>query len=168
MMPFTASVTPQFIEPIVENLLAVIVRDFAQASALVTGDEVLPAFAQSVKSRRADIRYPFLGCYGVRTGLGGKDEDQAPDERHEIRIELALIGSDPEALTTLLYQYVRAVDWIVRNASNADMSENLSENGVTDPIWTIQAHDYSLIRQNANQQYLQQAQITVIVEVTEQ
>jgi len=167
-MPFIASVTPQFIEPIIDNFLTVIARDFALASAAVTGESALPAFAQLAKSRRVDVRYPFVGCYGVRSTLGGREEDQAPDERHEIRIEIALIGSDPEALTGLLYKYVRAVDWIVRHASNADMSEDLSGNGASDPIWTISAHDYSLIRQNALQQYLQQAQITVLVEVTEE
>jgi len=167
-MPFAASVTPQFIEPILDNLLSVIARDFALASAAATGAAALTPFAQSGKSRRVDIRYPFLGVYAVRTGLAGREEDQAADERHEIKIELALIGTDSEILTAQLLQYVRAVDWIVRHASDADISAGLSANGATDPIWSVQAHDYTLIQQNANQQYLQQAQITVVVEVTEQ
>jgi hypothetical protein len=167
-MAFVATVTPQFIEPIIDNLLTVIARDFAEASVLVTGNGALTPFAQSCRSRRVDVRYPFLGCYPVRTGLVNQDEDQSANEKHEVKIELALVGSDSEALTSELLKYVRAVDWIVRHASEADMSENLSANGATDPIWTISAHEYTLIQRNALQQYLQQAQITVLVEVTEQ
>jgi hypothetical protein len=161
-MPFTPRYDSRFILPVVNNLLAVITRDMQEALELVTGAADYPDFVDRQKSRRWDMKFPFVAVFGSRSRFETGPEGLV-SAAHEILIEVALIGDVAAELTTRLQQYVTAVDWVVRSASDEDMSAGLSATGFAHVIWDVTGHDYDLIRtaRNQNQQYVQAATLTV-------
>jgi hypothetical protein len=153
----------------VDNILAIIARDGAEALALVNDGNPLPDFIDRQKSRRWDMQFPFVAVFGSRTVFQTGPEGLI-GQAHTVLVEVVLLGSVAVELTTQLQQYVQAVDWIIRSASEADMAEGMSPDGFAILMWDVTAHTYDVVRaaKNKNQQYVQAATLTVELTTAEE
>lgn len=164
-MPWAPKIPAKGIEPIIDNIVTVIERDQAAALAWRHGS-ALPAFAQISKARRADAKFPFCAVFARLSDLKQSEEERSIDQSHQIAIEVAVIGSDPDALAVTLHEYTDAVHQVVITASNADMTDGLE---AEDAIWDVTRKEYTFeVRDVGNSKYLQVSRMFVEIRVVEE
>lgn len=164
-MTWAAKIPFAGVEPIIENLIAIVERDQTEALAWANGGSGLDDFEQISRARRADAKYPYLAIFASDTDLRQGDEERSLDQAHRIVMEIVVIGSDPEALTGTLHKYTKAVHQMVISASVADITEDLE---ASDAIWDVTRKEYSFERREvANGKYQLISRTLVQVRVVE-
>lgn len=166
-MAWTPKFDAQFIEPLIDSLITVIKRDEFDALNWANGGADLPVFAMHQRARRVEMKYPFLAVLAVQSKIDQSEDDGKLTEHHEIVIEVALTGTDPNALSGLLFKYVRALDSIIRNMSFADLTAGMTNDGHGKVSWEVTDHSYTLARRLTNSQYLQVGQLKAVFDYSE-
>jgi hypothetical protein len=164
-MPWQSSSEARFVEPLIDNLIAVVKRDGEAALAWANGGAALPKFAMHQRARRPNPLYPWLGVHAVRSQPG--EDEEHYEERHEVVLEIALKGNDPDALTDQIFKYVRAVHAVVVSASADDLTAGYPDAALR--RWSVEAHDYDLTREHEIERgtFLQRATLSCVFELIE-
>jgi hypothetical protein len=154
----------QFIRPLVRNLLAVIRRDEVDALAWAAAPETLAPFAWLGIAEHVEPRYPYCLVLADGTDVEGDSDATGIQERHQLVVQLAVTGNDPDALADELFMRVNAVDSIIRQAAWPDLLEGVPWGGYGPTVLEAGRHNYNQFgRRNANQQYMHVGQISVVV-----
>jgi hypothetical protein len=164
-MTWAAKIPAKGVAPVIDNIITVVERDQADALSWINGGTALPDFAQIGKARRADAKFPFLAVFARLSDLRQGDEERSIDESHQVVIEAAVIGSNPDDLADTLHKYTDAVHQMIITASQADMTENLEAG---DAIWDVTRKEYAFEqRQTADGKYLLVSRMFVEMRVIE-
>lgn len=184
-MPFPVRPDPwvpkfdiKFIGPFVVTCKLLIERDQVEALAWAATehsiDKVLKPFQHVLLARRqSDFwknrveSYPAAVVAPVQSVAPTNTDGNYVDELNRIIVELAITGSDPDALTIDAMAYVAAVDQIWRAASVADMSWNLKPGHHTEVVNDVTSHDYPIISTDGPNAYIYTLGLTLTTEFKE-
>ena len=158
--------------PLVDNLLRIIARDQEEALTAVAGAGVLESFPRLDPAMRVINDPPFLAIQSVRSLPVVDDDEGSVDTQHELRLLIAIGGSDPVLLAKHLEWYKLAMTHILTTATEADMTEDLMTDNYHDkPVFEIgESVNGEIGFQNLrmkNQQYLRTAEIQFFVQIKE-
>lgn len=167
-------IAAQFIEPLIVTCKNLIERDQATFLALASPDITLKPFQHFLYSRRDESFYdskisvyPFVVIQPGKTEAPNTEQLARYDETHTIIVEIAVIGSDPDNLTLQVMRYVKAVDWIWRSATKADLTWNLTTGHASTPLTDVTEHNYEPIRSLGPNSYFHTASLTLTAQFME-
>jgi hypothetical protein len=157
----------RFAGQIVENLIAVIERDFAVAATRLYPSDRLDDFSEVGRARRSDVRSPYCAVFAGHSDTPTGTDGGRVAETHLFTVETWVIHSDPDEASRLLDKYVRVLHLVIAHATEADMEEGLSNPST--PIWDVIDHDYAAGEPRQSQQgnYISLCQLTVEVKLHE-
>jgi hypothetical protein len=115
-MAWTSRYKARFTKPLVRQLLGIILRDIRPALDDVAGAGVLPEFASYHRSKTAIVQFP-----GILVAAHDVEFDpEALGTRHQNPVRLvaavACAHQNPDLLSEMVEDYVRAVDEILTSA----------------------------------------------------
>jgi len=127
-MPWTPNANEPsavFEEPIINNTLAIIERDFKNALDYFYASDRLPDFKERALGQIRDLAFPTLA---ITPRVN--DTEEAADRSHIVEactldIYLGVKGSSANEVTRLIMKYVRVMDAILRTA-RADFFTDMS------------------------------------------
>lgn len=157
-----------FIEPLVVTAQELIVRDQVEALAWASPSLLLKPFQNVLYARREKAFYdsrvsafPLIVLAPGSSRVTTDEDGNYISEEHQIACEVALAGSDADALTIQIVRYVKAVDMIWRTASPADMTWNLNLTHTMRPEQDVTEHGYQIIQEDGPNAYLHIAFLTL-------
>jgi hypothetical protein len=105
-----------FEEPVINNALAIITRDFAGGLKYFYPDQRLPDFKERSLGKAHKNEFP---CVAITPR--GNEIDEAEDGSHLVEVAtfdiyLGVTGKDATTVTQLIMRYVRVMDAILRSA----------------------------------------------------
>ena len=163
-----------FIEPLLVTAKLLVERDQVQALAWASPDILLTPFAHRLYARREAKFYesrvsafPLLILAPGSSKVALTDDGNYVGEEHQIAAEIALAGSDADALTIQIVRYVKAVDMIWRSASPADLMWNLTAAHTMRPETDVIEHGYNVIAEDGPNAYLHTASLTLTAKFIE-
>jgi len=157
-MAWDASLTQQFIRPLVDNLIAVLQAGEAAVHAEVNGDATMPAYAVWRRSRGINTRFPACSVIPRRSRTFKGEDDHSVDETHVLEILIEDIGSDPDALADSVMKRVQAAHIIIERASLGALFTGYPRKRI--PYWDID-HDYAAFFNEAKSTYKQNGSLII-------
>lgn len=141
--PWNATLTQQFIRPLVDNLTAVLQADWiadAPVHAEVNGDEVMTAYQVWRRSRWINTQFPACSVIPKRTRTVKGQDGPIVGEEHILEIFIEDVGSNPDNLADSVMRRVQAAHIIIERATKASLFSGYSNRQF--PTWDID-HDYA-------------------------
>lgn len=171
-MPFVPKYRIAGAWPLVANLMRIIVRDQTEALTAVAGAGVLPTITRVDPSMRVITDPPFLAIQSVGSTPVIDSDEGSVDTRHELRLFLAIGGSDPVELAKHLEWYRLAFWHILTTATEADLTEDLMTDTWHDkPVFemgeSVNGEIGFFNLRMKNQQYLRTTEIQFFVQIKE-
>jgi hypothetical protein len=164
-MTFVPKYSAAYEEPLITNLLAVIVRDFKECLDVFYADDDLPDFAERAIGMEIGNEFPLLVIAPRSNPVENVDDGGHLIEAATIDLHIGVIGDGPEDVTRKIMRYVRCLDCVVRTASKADWFDGMDTSKVFGLIVDVE-HSYGPFGQNNNVMF-RPATLTVTVQVRE-
>jgi hypothetical protein len=146
--PWDSSITQQFIEPLVDNLITVLQAGETAVHTEVNGGEPMLAYKRWPISRWVPLVLPGISPYPSCSVIPGrtrthKDEDgKSVDEGHRVEIFIEDVGGNPDVLARSVIRRVRAAHIIIERAPLSALFNGFSRDLSQLPYWDID-HDYA-------------------------
>jgi hypothetical protein len=163
-----------FIEPLIVTARKLVLRDQTEALVWASPDIPLKRFQHVLYARREKAFYesrvsafPLLILAPGSSKVETDEDGNYISEEHQIAAEIALAGSDADALTIQIVRYVKAVDQMWRAATIADIMWNLSATHTMRPSTDVVEHGYNVIAEDGPNAYLHTASLTLVAEFIE-
>ena len=138
--PWDSTTTQQFIEPLIDNLVAVLQAGEAAVHTEVNGGPMLPYAAWNI-SRTVNTKFPACSVIARRSKTNKGEGGPSIDEDHVIEILLEDIGPNSNDLARSVMRRVRAAHIIIERASLSALFDGLLPSTSQRPHWDID-HDY--------------------------
>lgn len=169
-MPFLQKFDAQFIEPIIDNIMALLRAQERTALEWTNGgpvpdknDPMSPTVTWR-KSMWFSTQLPMTSVVAVSTTTAQADDDSRIEQVHLIDVEIEIDGNDPDKLAVSAMRRVRALDMILRGARSGDILSGMSAGGFS---LEIGEHGYTQFKQRDTSIYKQVAGFSVIIGVIE-
>lgn len=150
-------------EPIIDNALAIITRDFQEALDYYFPAENYPDFAERTLGQIARNEFPCLAI-GPRENASEEADDLSYlTEVVAFQIYIGVLGDSASDVTTKIMRYVKVMNAIIRHARQDFYS------GMSNPFGLVLArivHDYGPVGKEANI-YFRSAIVDVALGVNE-
>lgn len=164
-MPFTASkYQAQFAQLILDRVQVVLERDVNTALAAI--DATLDAVRDFDTPTPIALNFPAIYLEPDSSRLRQADDDSHIGEEHELLVNLAIVGKDPDALKRAIVKYVRAIDQVLRTMTDADITGGVTS-AIGKAVWEVTEHRYGILRANENTIYRKDAQLVLAVQIIE-
>ena len=130
---------PEFIDPIVANVIAVL---RARTPALLDA-VALPNFVDFGKQFTGiTVNFPSVWVMPVRT-LFGAEMQQGRHEEHQVTVKFGVSSSEPDAVTQAAVDYMVVIDRALSDSDPADWT-SLLQGGQVLRVF-VQSHDYGAL-----------------------
>lgn len=164
-MTFVPKFSAVFHEFLVDNILAVIVRDFKDCLDLFYPDDDLPDFAERSIGQEVGNEFPMMVIAPRSNVVDTVDDSSHLIELAKIDLHIGVTGDSPADVTRKIMRYVRCMDCVVRSASKADIFQGMTRTNVFGLISDVE-HQYGPFGENRNIMF-RPASLTVTVQVRE-
>lgn len=141
-MPWNATLTQQFIRPLVDNLISVLQAGEEDVHAEVNGDEPMPAYQVWRRSRWVNTKFPACSVIPRRTRTRKGEDDHSVDEIHTLEIFIEDVGNNPDTLADSVMRRVQAAHIIIERAARSELFDGFPFSKSLRPYWDID-HDYA-------------------------
>lgn len=168
-MSWTPKYSAHFELPIIDNVLAIIVRDMKLALDYFYPSDSLPDFVERSIGTERGLEFPIL-VIGPRSNLIETVDDAAAlVEPIVIEIKVGVIAESPDAAYRKIMQYVRALDSVLRTATKNDYCANMANgNNVPFHFYVNVTHEYGPLGANDQRTtYFKPANLTLSVHFRE-
>jgi hypothetical protein len=135
------TITQQFIEPLVDNLVAVLQAGEAAVHTEVNNNEPMVAYQAWNISRTVNTNFPACSVIARRTRTNKGEGGPSVDEGHIVEILIEDIGPESNGLARSVMRRVRAAHIIIERAPLADLFSGYLPSNSQRPHWDIE-HDY--------------------------
>ena len=169
-MPFLPKFDAQFLEPIIENIIALLTVQERAALEWANGGPVPDAdspMSPTLVWRRSmwfSTLLPMTSVVAISTQTAQADDDSRIEQVHLIDVEIEIDGNDPDVLAISAMRRVRALDMILRGAKFGDICEGMRAGGFS---LEIGEHGYTQFKQRDMSIYKIVAGFSVTVTVVE-
>lgn len=152
-MPYTPKFKAVFEDKVIDNVLAVIKRDFkfaldyyypTEAALLSTNPAFLKDFQERTFGVFADLAYPKIAIDPVRNASDQSEDDSHLNEVLRVDLFIAVTDADAPGVTKRLIKYCRALDAVLRTATRADYLANIDATKIMGFTAEL-THDYLVI-----------------------
>lgn len=128
----------------IDNILAVVKRDFKLALDYFYAADALPDFAERMVGRFFRQTYPSFAIEAGTNGPQQSADGSYVEAGLKIFLFLAVSDTDPPTVERKAMKYTRALTSILRNASVADLTTGVTANVQFGLTWEV-SYDYGLI-----------------------
>lgn len=161
--PWSSEYAPQFILPLVDNLIAVL-QAGEEATYLEVFDVVeMPAAAAYQvwrRSRWVNAKFPACSVIPRRTRTRKNEDGPGVNEAHELEILIEDIGPNPDDLADSVMKRVQAAHVIIERASLSALFTGYEPTRRQVPYWDID-HDYAAFFNEAKSTYKQNGSLLI-------
>ena len=147
-MAWDATLTQQFVRPLVDNLIAVLQASEAAVHAEVNGGEPMTPYARWSRSKWVPLvpsgvsPFPACSVIPVRTRSRKGEDDRSVDETHSLEIHIEDVGKNPDTLADNVMKRMQAAHLIIERAPLASLFAGYEPSRTQRPYWDID-HDYA-------------------------
>lgn len=144
-MPWDATLTQQFIRPLVDNLISVLQAGEAAVHAEVNGGDPMPAYQRWRRGKwiwTDSSKFPACSVIARRTRTRKGEDDKSVDQRHELEIFIEDVGPSPDDLADTVMKRVQAAHIIIERAPLTSLFNGFLPSRSQLPYWDID-HDYA-------------------------
>lgn len=162
-MPWNATLTQQFIRPLVDNLIAVLQAGEEALYLEVFEVDEMPDEARYQKWRRSrwvNTKFPACSVIPRRTRTRKGEDDRSVDETHTLEILLEDIGSNPDDLADSVMKRVQAAHLIIERATLSALFTGYEPSRTQKPYWDID-HDYAAFFNESKSTYKQNGSLII-------
>ena len=147
-MPFTLKANPQFVEPLLVNILHLVEAYWADAAdALYPGDsDSYPVFEMIEFSRHDEVQYPFLAIMPRRSSVPEGADGALIDGEHSILLELVVKHPNSKQAVTRGMRYARILHCLLASVTIAEMAEGISTDARAGVFWEVTDQEFLPIR----------------------
>lgn len=150
-MPWAPKFSARFELPIIDNVLAIVTRDFKLALDHFYAGEDLPDFAERSLGTEKGNEYPLLVIGPRSTFIKTVDDDSHLVEPQVIELKIGVIADSSDVAMRLIMKYVRAMDAVLRSANKNDYCANMTNgNGAPFGFSIDVTHAYGPLGANDN------------------
>ncbi len=139
--PWNSEITQQFIEPLVDNLVAVLQAGEGAVHAEVNGNVPMPVYQAWNISRTVNTLFPACSVIARRSKTNKGEGGPIVDEGHIVEILIEDIGPESNALARSVMRRVKAAHIIIERASLAALFNGYPRPNSERAHWDID-HDY--------------------------
>jgi hypothetical protein len=157
--PWNPAITQQFIEPLVDNLVAVLQAGETAVHTEVNGAPMTAFQAWNI-SRTVNTKFPACSVIARRSKTNKGEGGPSVDEGHIIEILLEDIGPDSNDLARSVIRRVRAAHIIIERASLSALFDGYLPSVSQRPHWDIE-HDYRDFFNAAKSTYKQNGSLII-------
>lgn len=149
--------------PIMDNALAVIVRDFKEGLDYFYSSDALPDFAERELGQIIGIQFPCLAITPRDNPITEADDRSYLVEAARMNIYMGVTGENPTSVTRTIMKYVRVMDAILRSARRDFFT------GMTNPFGVVleTIHEYGPVGGPENSVYFRGAILGLTVKLKE-
>lgn len=158
--PWATTNTQRFIEPLIDNLVAVLQAGEAAVHAEVNGDEPMPPYQAWNISRTVNTKFPACSVIARRTRTNKGEGGPSVDEGHIIEILLEDIGPNSNDLARSVMRRVAATHIIIERAPLSALFDGFLPSNSQLPHWDIE-HDYKDFFNAAKSSYKQNGSLII-------
>lgn len=159
-MSWDASLTQQFIRPLVDNLITVLQTGEAAVHAEVNGAEPMTAYQVWRRSRWVNTKFPACSVIPRRSRTRKDEDDKSVDETHSLEILIEDVGPNPDSLADSVMKRVQAAHIIIERAPLAGLFNGFLPSKSQIPYWDID-HDYAAFFNETKSQYKQNGSLII-------
>jgi hypothetical protein len=156
--PWDSDITQQFIQPLVDNLIAVLQAGETAVHTEVNGDEAMPPYLVWRRSRWVNPKFPACSVIPRRTRTVKGEGGPLVEEAHVVEILIEDIGSEPDSLADSVMKRVQAAHIIIERATLSALFNGYSNRQV--PHWDID-HDYAAFFNESKSIYKQNGSLII-------
>jgi hypothetical protein len=164
--PWDSGITQQFIEPLVDNLIAVLQAGEASVHAEVNGGVAMTPYRSWRCSKWAWLVqegtsvYPACSVIPRRTKTHKGEDGRSVDEGHLLEILIETVGKNPDDLARSVTRRVKAAHIIIERAALADLFDGFLPSKSHRPYWDID-HDYASFMDDGKTTYKQNGSLII-------
>ncbi|TXH18427.1 MAG: hypothetical protein E6R03_02195 [Hyphomicrobiaceae bacterium] len=166
-MPFSSKFQAQFIGGVLPQLRALLVANLDEAAQAIDGDaRAVVAFDTPIPLTTV---FPSVYVSPVASALDQSADDQYIGQDHTFFIDVALDGRTPDAATDALLLYMRAVDQVLRSATDAELFPyaDAAEHRLRSRLaWEVTEHRFDILRTDGTQ-YRRDGRLTFRIQLIE-
>lgn len=157
--PWDDTITQQFIEPLIDNLIVVLQAGEAVVHTEVNGAPMAPYQAWNI-SRTVNTKFPACSVIARRTKTNKGEGGPSVDEGHIVEVLLEDIGLDSNDLARSVMRRVKAAHIIIERAPLSELFDGYLPSQTQRPHWDID-HDYRDFFNAAKSTYKQNGSLII-------
>lgn len=164
--PWDSDITQQFIEPLIDNLIAVLQAGETSVHTEVNGGTAMTPYNSWRRSKwvwlvqMGTSPYPACSVIARRTRTNKGEGGPSVDEVHVVEILIETVGSNPDDLARSIMRRVRAAHIIIERAELSDLFAGLLPSKSQRPHWDID-HDYAAFFDESKSSYKQNGSLII-------
>src|ERR1041385_3378758 len=133
--PWDSEITPQFIRPMVDNLITVLQAGEAAVHAEGNDDDPMPGYKVWRRRRWVNTSVPACSVIPRRTRTRKGEDNQSVDETHGLEILIEDVGNNPDTLADSVMKRVQAAHIIIERATLAALFTGYEPSRTQRPYW---------------------------------
>lgn len=145
-MPYAPKYSETADSLIIDNVMAIVKRDFKSALDHYYAADALPDFTERTLGRFFKLTYPTFSIDPDRNATS--DDGHYVEDDVRVNLFLAVDGTDAPTVTRKAMKYVRALKSILRTATVADYTVGFPANTIF-ALTVEMSYEYGLIGKNA-------------------
>jgi hypothetical protein len=158
--PWDSAITQQFIQPLIDNLIAVLQAGETAIHTEVNGDEPMPPYVVWRISRWVNPNFPACSVIPRRTRTVKDEDGKIVGETHGIEILIEDVGKDPDDLARSVMKRVAAAHIIIERAPLSALFNGFVPSRSQLPYWDID-HDYAAFFNESKSTYKQNGSLII-------
>lgn len=162
-MSWDATLTQQFIQPLIDNLIAVLQAGEVAVHTEVNGGEAMPTYQRWRRGKwiwTDSSSFPSCSVIPRRTRTLKGEDNRSVDETHSIEIYIEDIGNNPDTLAQSAVKRVQAAHIIIERATLSSLFTGYEPSRTRRPYWDID-HDYAPFWSEKKSTYKQNASLII-------
>lgn len=167
-MPWDATLTQQFIRPLVDNLIAVLQADWdeeveAPVHTEVNGGEPMAAYQRWRRGKwiwTDSSRFPACSVIARRSRTRKGEDDRSIEETHGLEIFIEDVGPNPDDLADSVMKRMQAAHIIIERAPLSALFDGFPRIQSQLPYWDID-HDYAAFFNERKSAYKQNGSLII-------
>lgn len=125
-MPWTPTNEAVSEEALVDNILALVTRDFKDALDYFYPTEGLPDFAERALGQVLGNEAPMLGIGPVRNASTLSDDSAYLKEALRVDLAVGVIDDGPDTVTRRIMRYMRVLEAVLRRGNKNDFFSSIN------------------------------------------
>jgi hypothetical protein len=161
--PWDSETTQQFIQPLIDNLIAVLQAGEADVHAEVNNGNPMTPYKRWRRGRWIwidNVSYPACSVIPRRSRTRKDEDGRSIQETHDIEIFIEAVGSNPDDLVDSVMKRMRAAHIIIERATLGALFNGFTPSNRQLPYWDID-HDYAAFFNESKSTYKQNGSLII-------